>query len=113
MCDIEIEFTNTTGVASHQLSMIHSAHHLLIGSLGKPVFRKVQAREHPFPSTVISIQGIHLLMIIQDNSLINANLTALKCLCTDMSSIGFNTHLFYTIISFILKSTEFSAEVQP
>jgi len=30
---------------------------LLIALIGKPIFRKVQARDHPLPCTVVTIQG--------------------------------------------------------
>lgn len=35
--------------------------------LGQPVFRKVHARDHPFPSTVIHIQGILILLGLHSN----------------------------------------------
>lgn len=55
-CDMGVEFTNCTGTAC-TVRAVPPADLLLITLIGKPVFRKVQARDHPLPCTVISIQG--------------------------------------------------------
>lgn len=45
---------------------MHPADFLPVLLLGQPVFRKVHAREHPIPSTVITITGTRFIMILEN-----------------------------------------------
>lgn len=58
LCEVGVEFTNHT-VAVCMERTVPPADLLLIALIGKPVFRKVQARDHPLPCTVVTIQGTH------------------------------------------------------
>lgn len=49
--------------------MIHPADFLPVLLLGQPVFRKVHARDHLLPSTVISISGTRFTVALESHSL--------------------------------------------
>lgn len=57
LCEVGVEFTNHMAAVCMGRT-VPPADLLLIALIGKPVFRKVQARDHPLPCTVVTIQGI-------------------------------------------------------
>lgn len=65
----DIQLTNSTELF-WQTSAIQSADFLPVLLPGQPVFRKVHAREHPIPSTVITIAGTHFITVLENHSLI-------------------------------------------
>lgn len=65
----DIQLTNSTKLF-WQTSAIQSADFLPVLLPGQPVFRKVHAREHPIPSTIITIAGTHFITVLENHSLI-------------------------------------------
>lgn len=55
-CEVGVELTNRTAAVCTGHT-VPPADLLLIALIGKPVFRKVQARDHPLPCTVVTIRG--------------------------------------------------------
>lgn len=62
-CDVQL--TNSTELYSQTYAML-PADFLPVLLLGQPVFRKVHAREHPIPSTVITITGTRFIMLLEN-----------------------------------------------
>lgn len=55
LCEVGVEVTNHIAVVCTGHTVLPAD--LLIALIGQPVFRRVQARDHPLPCTVVTIQG--------------------------------------------------------